>query len=108
MSMEYPLDRAGKIRFIAEHYCLKEQLGQTREECAELIVATSKFDRAKTGLDQIRAMEQITEEMVDVWIMLLQLKELLGNGESLPLIMERKLDRQIERIHEELTGETEA
>lgn len=43
--------------------------------------------------------ERIEEEIVDVFIMIWQIKYLLGVGEGeLSHIMEQKLDRQIERI----------
>ncbi len=107
MNMEYPKDNAGKIQYIADHYGLKEQLAQAREECAELIVATSKYDRASTGLEKVRAEEQIAEEMADVTIMLAQLEYLLHSHSKVGYNIQRKLDRQIERIHEELSGDTE-
>lgn len=95
-----------KIRYIADYYGLKEQLAQTREECAELIVATSKFDRAKTDQDKLVAIEKITEEMADVSIMLQQLKYLLKNRIEFQYGVQNKLDRQIRRIRDEMNGES--
>lgn len=108
MSNDFPCNQSEKIQYIADHYGLKEQLAQTREECAELIVATSKYDRANTGLEQIRAEEQIAEEMADVIIMLSQLEYLLRNHVEVGYNIQRKLDRQIQRIADEMSGETES
>lgn len=102
-----PMTREEKIRYIADYYGLKEQLAQTREECAELIQATSKYDRSKTGLDLIRAEEKIAEEMADVTIMLAQLEYLLKNHVEVGYNIQRKLDRQIKRIRDEQSADTE-
>lgn len=96
-----PLSREEKIQYIADHYGLAAQLAQTREECAELIVATSKFDRAKTDAERRQARDHVTEEMADVAIMLRQLRYLLDNNTALQLLTEQKLNRQIQRIREE-------
>lgn len=101
-----PVGQGEKIQYIADHYGLEAQLAQTREECAELIVATSKFDRAKTDAERRRAGDHITEEMADVAIMLRQLRYLLDNNTALQLLTEQKLNRQIQRIREE--GGTDA
>lgn len=101
------IGRLDKIRQIAEYYGLKEQLSQTEEECAELIQAASKMNRAKTSTERYLATDKVTEEMADVLIMIWQLKRLLGNHTALSEMIDQKLDRQIERIHEELNGDTE-
>ena len=101
-----PVSRGEKIQYIADHYGLAAQLAQTREECAELIVATSKLDRAKTDAERRRATDHVAEEMADVAIMLRQLRYLLDNNTALQLLTEQKLSRQIRRIREE--GGTDA
>lgn len=100
------MSQGEKIQYIADHYGLAAQLAQTREECAELIVATSKLDRAKTDAERRRATDHVTEEMADVAIMLRQLRYLLDNNTALQLLTEQKLNRQIRRIREE--GGTDA
>ena len=53
-------------------------------------------------------MTKITEEMADVLIMLNQIKFLTNNGIGLQCMIDRKLDRQIQRIADEMSGETKA
>lgn len=73
------------------------------EEMAELTVALNKaWRKTFDTVDKIPNMddeERIEEEIADVEIMLLQIKYILGIGEDeLSVIIERKLDRQIDRI----------
>ena len=95
-----------KIHFIADYYGYEPQSRQLIEEMAELIVAINKaWRKTLDTVDKIPNMddeERIEEEMVDVLIMIWQIKYLLGVGEGeLSHIMEQKLDRQIERIKSE-------
>ena len=93
-----------KIQRIAEHYGYEPQSRQLIEEMAELTVAINKawrsrHDYVETPNTDYVDYENISEEMVDVLIMIWQIKYLLGIGEGeLSHIMEQKLDRQIERI----------
>ena len=92
-----------KIQYIADHYGYEPQSRQLIEEMAELTVAINKACRKTLDtVDKIPNMddeERIEEEIVDVLIMIWQIKYLLGIGEGeLSHIMEQKLDRQIERI----------
>ena len=95
-----------KIQYIADHYGYEPQSRQLIEEMAELTVAINKVWRKTLDtVDKIPNMddeERIEEEMVDVLVMIWQIKYLLGIGEGeLSHIMEQKLDRQIERIKNE-------
>lgn len=63
------------------------------EECAELIKALTKLDRAK-GTNIIEAREQVIEEMVDVFIMVEQLQQQLFCYD----IFEKKYKDKIERL----------
>ena len=93
-----------KIQYIADHYGYEPQSRQLIEEMAELTVALNKAWRSRhayveTPNTDYVDYENILEEMVDVLIMIWQIKYLLGIGEGeLSHIMEQKLDRQIERI----------
>lgn len=101
------LTQTDMVRFIADHYGISSQLAQSREECAELIVATSKYDRAKTEKARVSAEESLAEEMADVTIMLAQLEYLLGNHTEVGYHIQRKLNRQIQRIQEEANDPAE-
>lgn len=95
-----------KIKYIADHYGYEPQSRQLIEEMAELTVALNKgWRKTFDTVDKIPNMDDeecIEEEIVDVEIMLSQIKYLLGLGdEELYQIIENKLDRQIERINQE-------
>ena len=106
MNLDSIRKRSEKLRYIATHYGLDKQLAKTQEECAELIQAISKFKLAETSEDHVSGMQKITEEMADVLIMLNQIKFLTNNGIGLQGMIEQKLDRQIQRIHDEMSGGT--
>ena len=95
-----------KIKYIADHYGYEPQSRQLIEEMAELTVAINKaWRKTFDEIDKIPNIddeEHIEEEIADVEIMLLQIKYLIGVGnEELLEIVEKKLDRQIERIKNE-------
>ena len=106
MNLDSIRKRSAKLRYIATHYGLDKQLAKTQEECAELIQAISKFKLAETSEDHVSGMQKITEEMADVLIMLNQIKFLTNNGIGLQGMIEQKLDRKIQRIHDEMSGGT--
>ncbi|MFR6217998.1 MAG: hypothetical protein ACLUKO_13980 [Enterocloster bolteae] len=92
-----------KIEWIANMYGYDAQSRQCMEEAAELIQAINKRWRkaAYGGNDKeiAAAEERIIDEMVDVIIMLWQLKLLLGVREHvLEEKIEDKLNRQLERM----------
>lgn len=108
MSLDSKSERNEKMQYIASHYGIDKQLSKTQEECAELIQAISKFQLATCSEDHFNGMTKITEEMADVLIMLNQIKFLTNNGIGLQCMIDRKLDRQIQRIADEMSGETKA
>lgn len=81
-----------RIRIIAEHYGYETQREQLVEECAELIQAVSKCKRSIPG-----SYDNFKEELADVLIMAQQLRYIIGE-ESINDIIDKKLNRQIERI----------
>ena len=89
-----------RLKQIADHYGLDEQLNMLQEECAELIQAVNKYKRTRTTA--------IVEEMADVYIMLYQITYLLNKEvasvdveDYIALWMEKKIRRQLERIQNE-------
>lgn len=87
---------------IAEHYGYKNQKKILIEELSELIQAVIKVDRAEGSLsDVLKNYDNLIEEIADVEIMLYQIKHLLAiNTDD---YIEKKVERQIERIsHEKL------
>ena len=85
-----------KVKQIADFYGLKNQLRQLAEECSELSVESLHYIRERG------ATERISEEIVDVLIMIQQIIYLLRNdSEKLEKYADFKLDRQLSRIRKE-------
>ena len=98
------------IKKIAENNRFDEASRQLFEEVGELIVAVNKYYRKintpllspSDYLDLQHYIFNITEEMADTIIMLEQIKYLLSISDSdIDQIIERKLNRQLERIESE-------
>lgn len=86
------------IRTIVGYYSADAQSMQACEECAELIQAVSKLTR---GVTEMR-ISALVEEIADVRIMMSQLMQLYGIPETeIATLVERKLQRQLERIKAE-------
>ena len=85
-----------KVKKIADYYGLKSQLKQLAEECCELSVEALHYIRERGGT------ERISEEIVDVLIMIQQITYLLRNDtEKLEKYAEFKVNRQLDRIQRE-------
>ena len=85
-----------KVKQIADHYGLRNQLKQLAEECCELSIEALHYTRERGGT------ERMSEEIVDVLIMIKQIIYLLKNDtEKLEKYAEFKLDRQLSRIKKE-------
>lgn len=95
---------------ILEHYGAEKQRRQLIEECAELIQAVTKLERAQDSGDMAKITEKTLEmvgELVDVRIMLQQITMSLFQDVSKDMIyeqMEYKLQRQLDRIKAEREG----
>lgn len=88
---------------IADLYGYKEQSLQCQEELAECIVAINKLHRAKKfGTEKKRKKwrRRLISEIADVMIMLQQIIHLLDCQEELEAEMDRKTQRQVERMKE--------
>jgi NTP pyrophosphatase (non-canonical NTP hydrolase) len=86
-----------RIIQIANHYG-SAQADIMIEECGELIQAICKLRRAWSE----ERLENVKEELADVLIMARQLRVMLG-AEDIDRIIGEKLDRQIERIADEVS-----
>ena len=85
-----------KVKQIADFYGLKNQLRQLAEECSELSVESLHYIRERGGT------ERVSEEIVDVLIMIQQVIYLLRDDtEKLEKYADFKLDRQLSRIKRE-------
>ena len=84
-----------KVKKIAEHYGLKNQLRQLAEECCELSVESSHSARKGTTL-------KIIEEISDVMIMIEQVIYLAKIDKcDIEDCINYKINRQLKRIEEE-------
>lgn len=89
-----------KARTIFQHYGLDNQLRILQEECAELIQAVSKYQRAQDAGNYLQAKTALMEEVADVEIMITQIVSVFS-GIALSTIVDSKLDRQLTRIRKE-------
>ena len=84
-----------RIKTIADHYGIENQMRQLAEECSELAVEASHSARIGTTV-------KIIEEMADVLIMMEQVIYLANIAiEDIDECIQFKIDRQLERIKEE-------
>lgn len=101
-------ERVEKIEQILDYYPHDGQMLIAQEECAELIKAISKWQRALAmgdGTVQDTAMGNLIEEIADVRIMCAQLQLICGIGNSVGKVLDAKLDRTLERIElEKING----
>ena len=74
-----------------EKFGSENQLRMLQEECAELIVAVSKYFRYNTT-------EELIEEGVDVELMLAQLKLLLKSPLAWKKMRQKKLERLLKLL----------
>ena len=85
-----------KVSRIADYYGWDSQLRQLAEECCELSVESLHYIRERGET------ERLSEEIVDVLIMIQQIIYLLRNDtEKLEKYADFKLDRQLSRIKRE-------
>ena len=85
-----------RIKTIADHYGIKEQLRQLAEECCELAVEANHSARKGTTV-------KIIEEIADVVIMMEQIIYLVGiDRKDIDEVIDYKLNRQLERIGKEV------
>ena len=84
-----------KVKEIADHYGIKNQLRQLAEECSELSVESSHSARKGTTV-------KIIEEMADVMIMIEQVIYLAKIDKcDIEDCINYKINRQLKRIEEE-------
>ena len=87
-----------RIKTIADHYGIENQMRQLAEECSELAVEASHSARIGTTV-------KIIEEMADVLIMMEQVIYLAEIDMcDIEDCIDYKLGRQISRIKEDING----
>ena len=104
---------------IINHYGVNHQQRKLQEEVFELneaiikhenknpiTIVTDSLNKMNCSVTnkkyEVKSIKEITEEIVDVEVMLLQFKEYYHiNGNDILKIMNEKIDRQLKRIEEE-------
>ena len=79
-----------------EQWGLNAQVGQTVEECAELIVALQKYINRTQKLNIV---ENITDEIADVEMMLAQMRLALGIDDD---TLRKHIECKFERLNQYL------
>ncbi len=97
-----------KIRKIADHYGWEEQHRNAIEEMAELTKAICKRERKYHGSFKSESATcpertEIIGEIADVKIMLAQMEYLLSAEDEVQMIINQKVERQLERMRHECT-----
>lgn len=93
-----------KIRQISEHYDKYTQIRKAQEECQELI---GELYNAVYINDQITLPDNTWSEVADVMIMCIQLAMQHGKEDTVREQMEYKVNRQMERIENEIHSKLE-
>lgn len=98
---------------ILNFYGDQKQRRQLVEECAELIQAVTKLERAQESGDTAKVIERthdLASELADVRIMIEQIEmSLCGDiSTNIQEQIEYKLQRQLDRIEREMTAKNEA
>lgn len=98
------IDLKKEIETIADHYGYEEQSNQLVEEMAELTVAINHLRRARKRKDKDKleiALDNVKEEIADVYVMLDQIVHLLNiPKDEVIALMTFKVNRTKERIAE--------
>ncbi len=97
-----------KLERITANYTFGQQRAIFVEECAEAIKAVCKVERAADSSAEVYAekMSDLISEVADVLIMAQQMKMYLGK-DKVDAEIQRKLDRQLQRIRAEVNTENE-
>lgn len=91
-----------KLLQIINHYGIDKQLKYIHSEYFELDEAIVQFDYNDEIHNQEWAINHIAEEIADVMVMLKQFQYYYGiEDKDIEDIMNRKIDRQLERIEKE-------
>lgn len=88
------------LRQAVNTWGIKSQLQMAQEECAELVVAVSHYQRNPTPA----TFESVVDELADVKIMTEQLELIFGQAE-VAIAVNTKLVRLQERLRERLEAE---
>jgi len=92
MMVRFTKDEISLMQACLDKWGEKAQIGQTIEECAELIVALQKYTNRTP---QPGMLENIIDEIADVEMMLAQMRLVLGISDG---VLRKQIERKIERL----------
>ena len=96
MKVEFTGTEIATMQAALDHWGLNAQVGQTIEECAELIVALQKYINRTPNPD---AIDNITDEIADVEMMLAQMRLVLGIDDN---TLRKRIEYKFERLNQYL------
>ena len=97
MKVQFTETEIKTMQTALEQWGLNAQVGQTVEECAELIVALQKYINRTQKLNTV---ENITDEIADVEMMLAQMRLALGIDDD---TLRKQIEYKFERLNQYLT-----
>ena len=97
MKVQFTDAEINTMQAALDQWGLNAQVGQTVEECAELIVALQKYINrtARPGV-----VENITDEIADVEMMLAQMRLALGIDDD---TLRKRIEYKFDRLNQYLT-----
>jgi len=97
-----------KLLKIINHYGVLPQLKYFQSEVFELneAIICEEISKHDDEVNNYKSIKDIAEEIADVCVMLLQFKEYYHiDGNDILRIMNKKIDRQLDRIEKEVKDE---
>jgi len=99
MKVEFTDNEIEIMQTALDQWGLNAQVGQTVEECAELIVALQKYINRAPHADTV---DNILDEIADVEMMLAQVRLALRINDS---VLRERIEYKFERLQKYLTDE---
>ena len=96
MKVQFTENEVEIMQTALDKWGLNAQVGQTIEECAELIVALQKYINRTPQLDMVK---NILDEIADVEMMLAQMRLILGIDDD---TLRRRIEYKFEQLNQYL------
>ena len=93
MKVQFTNDEVEIMQAALDKWGVNAQVGQTVEECAELIVALQKYVNRTPQLGMV---ENILDEIADVEMVLAQMRLVLGIGDDM---LRERISRKFEKLN---------
>jgi len=97
MTVQFTNDEIKTMQTALDLWGLNAQVGQTVEECAELIVALQKYINRT---EQPGTIENILDEIADVEMMLAQMRLILGIDDA---TLRKRIEQKFELLNQYLS-----